>query len=88
MNEELMIKLANVDTVEELNAILAENGITLEEGVTPEAFLAELKSGSDELNVDDLDNVAGGVQITKLIILAAVRVGLSVAQYLKRYYRW
>ena len=87
MTEEILVKLANVNTVEELNAILAENNVALEEGVTPEAFLAELKAESDELNVDDLDNVAGGIIITTAMVLKAAVLGLSIAAFIKRYYR-
>ena len=83
MSEEILVKLANVNTVEELNAVLAENGAKLEEGVTPEAFLEALRSGGDELTEDALDDVAGGL-VTPVAILAAA-LGISVALYIKRY---
>lgn len=85
MNEEMMIKLANVETADELNAILNENDLVLEEGVTPELFLETLNADSDELSADDLDGVAGGIVVTWAMTLAARRLGLSIAAYLKRY---
>lgn len=59
MTEEILAKLTKAESVEELTAILAENGIELEEGITPEALLAQMKA-EGELNEDALDNVAGG----------------------------
>ena len=59
MTEEILAKLVKAESVEELTAILAENNITLEDGITPEALLAQLKA-EGELNEDALDNVAGG----------------------------
>jgi hypothetical protein len=87
MTEEILIKLANVNTVEELNAILAENNIALEEGVTPEAFLEALKA-DEELSEDALDDVAGGVFMPTVGIAAtlmAIRLGMSLASYLRKY---
>lgn len=87
-NDDLLEQLAAVETVEELNKVLAENGIALEEGVTAEQFLATLKAEDNgELSEDDLDAVAGGVVITTAMILAAAVIGISIAVYLRRYYR-
>ena len=84
MNEELMKKLANVDTVEELNALLAENNIELEDGLTPEAFLETLKASDEELDADALDDVAGGSQFSLTIIKRIVK-GIVL---ILRQYRW
>lgn len=87
-NDDLLEKLGAVETVDELNKILAENGIALEEGITAEQFLATMKGEvSDELGEDDLDAVAGGVRITAAMIRAAAQLGLAIAIYIARYIR-
>ena len=87
MTEEILQKLAEVETVEELNAVLEANNIPLEEGVTPEAFLAAMKSDSDELNEDALDDVAGGTDISWAMRQAAKKLCISIALYIKKYLR-
>ena len=87
MTEEILKELAKVETVEELNAVLAANNIQLEEGVTPEAFLDAMKNGDGELSEDDLGDVAGGVVITLGMTLAAAALGISIARYIAKYLR-
>ena len=57
MNEEILNKLAEVNTEEEFFQIMAENDISPEEAA---AFIEYLRNTPEELNEDDLDNVAGG----------------------------
>ena len=87
MTEEILKELAKVETVEELNAVLAEKGIELEEGVTPEAFLEAMKSGGDELSEDDLGDVAGGLIgiYSPSISRKARKLGISIAVYIARF---
>lgn len=85
-NNEQLEKLAAVETVEELNKFMAENGLTLEEGVTAEQFLAAMKGeASDELDENDLDAVAGGIVITWAMVMAAGALGIAVGTYIRRY---
>lgn len=86
MTEEILKKLAAVESVEELKAVLAENDIQLEEGVTPEQFFETMTNGNDELTEDDLGDVSGGVVITTTVALAAA-LGISVAVYIAKYLR-
>lgn len=87
MTEEILKKLAAVNSVEELKAVLAENDIQLEEGVTPEAFFETMKNGSDELNEDDLSDVSGGAIGIKSpsVSWAARKLGISIAVYIAKY---
>jgi hypothetical protein len=57
MNEEILTKLADVNTEEEFFQIMAENDIGPEEAA---AFIEYLRNTPEELGEDDLDNVAGG----------------------------
>lgn len=81
-NEELVKKLAAVETVEELNKVLADNDIVLEDGITAEQFLEAMKGGADEeLSEDDLMDVSGGV--SKIFLRSAARAaGMAVAKYI------
>lgn len=57
MNEELLNKLAEVETEEEALNILKENNVNFEDAA---AFIAQIHNDSEELSEDDLDDVAGG----------------------------
>lgn len=86
-NEELMKKLAAVETVEELMKVFEENSITLEEGVTAQQFLDTMKgTQNEELNEDDLDDVSGGIIVSTTAAAAVVAgaAGLALALYLRK----
>lgn len=87
-NEELMKKLAAVETVDGLNKVFAENNIVLEDGVTAEQFLEAMKgSANEELGEDDLMDVSGGALFGPKIRGKAREVGIAIAKYLKKYRR-
>ena len=71
MNEEILNKLAEVNSEEEFFQILAENDIGPEEAA---AFIEYLQNTPEELNEDDLENVAGGGYLHNLLSRTAYRI--------------
>lgn len=72
-NEALMEGLAEVQTVDQLVALLAEHNVELEAGVSAEQLLAQLKAEpTDELDENALEDVSGGVILTGALVAGAV----------------
>ena len=71
MTEEILSKLAEVNSEEEFFTVLAENGIGPDEAA---AFIEHLQNTPDELNEDDLDSVAGGGYLHNLFARTAYRI--------------
>lgn len=62
MNEELIAKLGNAKTADEILAIAKEYGKELTAGQAEE-LLARVKDAAGELSDEDLNAVAGGMSI-------------------------
>lgn len=58
MNEEILAKAKQTKSPEELLALAAENGYTLDEETAKEFF--EKLQSLDELSEDELDHISGG----------------------------
>ena len=71
MKEEILSKLAEVNTEEEFFQILAENDIGPEEAA---AFINHLQNTPEELDEEMLENVAGGAYLHNLIARTAYRI--------------
>lgn len=72
-NEELMAGLVEVQTPEELQALLDKNAVALEDGLTiEEAFKLLKEQESAEISEAELENVAGGIGL----VVAATSAGL------------
>ena len=82
ISDSLKEKLAKAENLEEVVKACAEEGVE----VTLEVLKAAEASQKDELNEDDLDNVAGGVRIAPLVIAGAVYVAWKMAQHIRSHY--
>jgi len=72
-NEALMEGLAEVQTADQLAALLAAHDVALEEGTSVEELLAQLKAEpTDELDEDALADVSGGVILAPVLVAGAV----------------
>ena len=74
-DKELLIALVEAETADEFAALLKEKGVEIEGITKEEAFEAfrsqkDVEPASEELSVDSLDDVSGGV---------ALAIGLTVA---------
>lgn len=59
-NKEFEEKIALTETTEEIIGVFADYGVVVTEEDL-ESALVQAKSGSDELNEEDLGNVSGGI---------------------------
>lgn len=82
ISDSLKEKLAKAETMEEVVKACAEEGLE----VTLEDLKAAQASDKEELNEEDLDNVAGGVRIAPLVIAGAVYVAWKTAQHIRSFY--
>lgn len=93
-NEELLAGLVEAESPAELAEVFAKNNIELEEGLTIEEAFKLVKeqenAKADELNEEDLEDVAGGIALTVALGAAgafiaggAVIIGISGYAYTK-----
>lgn len=65
MNEELLNKLSEVETEEEVLQAFKEYNVSFEDAA---AFIEQVQNGSGELSEDDLDSVSGGAILQKIFV--------------------
>lgn len=74
-NDELLKGIVTADTADELMAVLKENEIQLEEGLSPEhAFELVQSARTEELGEQELESVSGGI----LFATAAAAAGMLI----------
>lgn len=86
-NEELLKKLAEAESPEALLAVMAENNMALEEGLSAEEFFDTLHAPlEDELSEDDLTDVSGGLRMPNFLVIQGVYyVGKALINYLRKH---
>jgi len=90
-DQDFIEKLTNTETDTEVQALLAENGVelTLEEINAVKKGVEARISEEGELSEDDLENVAGGVDIANIIegvCNGIVKLGDAIHKWTRR--RW
>lgn len=71
MNEEILSKLAEAETEEDILCILKENNVSFEDTA---AFIEQIQRNDGELSEDDLENVAGGGYLHNVLARTAYRI--------------
>ena len=71
ISEEILNKLAEAETEEEVLNILKENNVSFEDAA---AFIQQIQNDSEELSEDDLDDVAGGGYLHNVFARTAYRI--------------
>ena len=90
-DEAFIEKLLNQENDTDVQALLAENGIelTLSDISAIKSGIEARLSGNEELSEDDLENVAGGVDVDKIItgvVDGICKLGDAVHKWTRR--RW
>ena len=71
MNEEILNKVAEAETEEEVLKIFKENNVSYEDAAT---FIQQVQNNSEELSENELEDVAGGGYLHNLLARTAYRI--------------